>query len=1419
MKRILGLDTGTNSVGWAMIERDMDAYQGKILGMGSRIIPMDQKEIGDFNKGNLESAAAARTHYRGVRRLKDRQLKRRERLVRVLKCAGFINNEWMPNHKSSYAYELINGQYQFKFKSAYEEMLNIFLEKHPKLKSIPYDWTVYYLRVKALTEKISKQELVWVILHFNTKRGYFQLRGDDALDTNAQQSFVSSIVDDIEDLNDDVRGKKSLKITLRDDIVGLYTNKEIPDWIGKQIEFIVTEKLVKGEVKVTLANPDPNDWTLRKKKTEQQIENGNVTVAEYIFQKLLQDPKTKIRGKEVHTIDRVFYKDEFNRILNQQIEYHEELNDKKVLEDAINELYKHNIGHRENLLKLNLQHLLVNDIMYYQRPLKTKKHLIANCKYEYYYIKMKNGDVSKKNVKAAAKSHPLYQEYRIWSLIHNLRVIEREQKDKDGILRQDIDITSEVLDSTRKLLLFNTFNSSAELSENQILKAIGLNSTNHKFNYEEGTKLKGNETRAAFLKIAKKHKVIKEMKSLLAIPEMLNRLWHAVYSLGDYDDQLKSALQNKKLGIPSDLITVILDVPTFKKEYASYSVKALKKIVPLMRVDSMWTVQNVHENILQRINKIVNAEYDNNISDRVRAQLAHIKSVNDCNGMPEYMAVYLAYGRHSETIDLARYETPDDIDVNKLIPNHSLRNPTAEKIIRETLQVVKAVWKKFGRPDEIHLEMARELKSSGDERKKITDRRNQNYASNQRAKAMLRELHQDQSNINPHSKGHIEIFKIYEEGAAVNQKDIDKDIQVIRRKGDPTKTELIRYKLWLEQKYLSPYTGNPIPLSKLFSPAYEIEHIIPRSIYYDDSFNNKVICERVANSEKDNATAYKFICDRGGETLSDGSTLLTKDQYEEQIRRMYAINRSKYKNLMSYDPPAGFTQRQLNNTRYINKKLLSLLNPIVKEAHEQEASSKHLLSMAGGITNELKNDWGLHDVWKRILAPRFIRMNEMTGTTDYYRKEGNKIHLSGYQNELKRLDHRHHALDALVVACTTRSHIQYKNSLRSNNRLYNLESKLLKTDPNGRRGKSYKLPWKSIAQDTYDTLSQVIASFKQNKRVATKTINYYQKYVQQSDGTWKKKYVKQATHPQHWAVRKSLHKDTVYGQVTLREYKKVSVNLAIKNIDSIADKTIKLELREMLSKLGGNIDELKKYLKKNPIQREDKNLSKIHIIHYNSDYSTSKMKIDESVTVKQLHKIVDEDLKWQLLNQLEAHDMDAEKAFSVNGMIKFNEGRNTPVYQVKVKEVLGLKKNLVKSDSKGVKFVEADKGTNLFFEIGIDDETKEHIIDRNSTISFIDVLDHQVKGENLINEGSRFYLSPGSLVKLKNDNSIGQIYRCISFSKADCFFLPVNVSVPIVDKSEYSKLNKRERSLDERMIKRECSVIYIDKLGYEVNII
>jgi CRISPR-associated endonuclease Csn1 len=112
MNTILGLDLGTNSIGWALIEQDFENKHGEILGVGSRIIPMSQDILGDFGKGNSISQTAERTRYRGVRRLRERHLLRRQRLHRVLNVLGFL-----PEHYASKIdFEKRLGQFLAEFR-------------------------------------------------------------------------------------------------------------------------------------------------------------------------------------------------------------------------------------------------------------------------------------------------------------------------------------------------------------------------------------------------------------------------------------------------------------------------------------------------------------------------------------------------------------------------------------------------------------------------------------------------------------------------------------------------------------------------------------------------------------------------------------------------------------------------------------------------------------------------------------------------------------------------------------------------------------------------------------------------------------------------------------------------------------------------------------------------------------------------------------------------------------------------------------------------------------------------------------------------------------------------------------------------------------------------------------------------------
>src|SRR5690606_28180789 len=216
----------------------------------------------------------------------------------------------------------------------------------------------------------------------------------------------------------------------------------------------------------------------------------------------------------------------------------------------------------------------------------------------------------------------------------------------------------------------------------------------------------------------------------------------------------------------------------------------------------------------------------------------------------------------------------------------------------------------------------------------------------------------------------------------------------------------------------------PIPLSRLFTPEYEIEHIIPQSRYFDDSYSNKIICESAVNKLKDKQLALEFIRHHAGEIVQDGNKVFkvfTEDGYKDFIKNNYARNRSKRNKLLLDEIPDKMIERQMNDTRYISKFISNVLSNIVREDNNDDGvHSKNVLLGNGKITSTLKHDWGLNDIWNELILPRFERMNQLTDSTvftawnDRFQKFLPTVPLEyskGFQK--KRIDHRHHALDAL----------------------------------------------------------------------------------------------------------------------------------------------------------------------------------------------------------------------------------------------------------------------------------------------------------------------------------------------------------------------------------------------------------------------
>lgn len=1503
MKYRLGLDIGTNSIGWAVVgtstNEDGKEIPSRIISSGSRIIPMDAGSLSDFDKGNSISKTSERTRQRSIRRLYERGKLRRERLHRILSLIGFL-----PEH---YSKELdrygkfINdnepkiawvkddsSHYNFVFKDSFLEMIEDFKKNNPVIvsdsKKVPYDWTIYYLRKKALNYKISKEELSWIILSFNQKRGYFQLRGEEEeKDNTKKEEFYALKVVDIENSGDKKGNSVWYNVKLENGWVYRRASAIPLDWIGKTKDFIVTTELEKdgtekrdkyGEIKRSFRAPKEDDWSLMMLKTESDIKFSGKTVGEYIYDALLENPEQKIKGRLVRTIERHHYRDELLKILTKQKEFHKELQDKKIYERCIEELYPNNFSHRNLISARDMVYLLVDDILFYQRPLKSKKSLIDNCPYEKNsYTNKETGEICFAPLKCIAKSHPLFQEFRLWQFLSNIRIY---QKDKlvDGKLKTDVDVTSEYLKSEDDYVaLFEWLNNKKNIKQDKFLSypAFEINKNirnNFRWNYVEDKPYPCNETHSLILEYLQKA----GLEDFVFDSTFEESLWHILYSVSG-KEELKKALTSfaKRNSLDNTFVDAFINIPPFEKSYGAYSAKAIKKLLPLMRMGKYWNENNIDDTTKDRIEKIINGEVDCNISEQVREKTKSLNDLNSFKGLPLWLACYIVYNRHSEASDIEKWKSPSDIDIFlKNFKQHSLRNPIVEQVVMETLRTVRDIWKEIGHIDEIHVELGREMKNNAESRKKITSKALENENTNLRIKALLMEFMNPDlgiENVRPYSQSQQEIFRIYEEGVwnSISDKDPEKEeiVAILKKfnesdvKKRPSQSEIKRYKLWLEQKYCSPYTGNIIPLGKLFTPSYEIEHIIPQSLYFDDSLSNKVICEAEVNKLKSNMLGYEFIKKHNGEkvTLNGGKTvnIFSTEEYEHFVKEHYSSNRTKMKKLLMEDIPNQFIERQLNDSRYISKYVTRLLSNIVREEGEQEYVSKNIIICNGSITDRLKKDWGVNDVWNKIIISRFKRLNEMTESHDFISVSANgheiptvPFHLQKGFNK-KRIDHRHHAMDAIVIACADRNIVNYLNneSARSDAKISRFDlQRLLCTkkivDEKGNYKWTINQPWETFSHDVYTSLSDIIVSFKQNLRVINKTVNHYQHYNEEG-----KKVMTKQVKGDSWAIRKSMHKETVFGEINLRSIETATLKSVLANPDSIVNKDLKRKIKELLT-LNYKEKDIKFYFDNNSEIWSDIDLKKIKVYVFSKDtkdrFFATRKKLDESFDRKKiLESITDSGIKKILLRHLEINGGNPSLAFSPDGIDMMNKNikdlnngkEHKPIINIRwfeksEKFPVGLK------GSKSSKFVEAAKGTNLFFAVYeseiLDKKTGEIKKKRSFTSLPLNLVINRLKQglppapEDENGNHPLFVLSPNDLVYVPSQEEISKgeiikpinkerIYKMVSCTGNECLFVKHNISSCIVDKYEFSPLNKMGRSLTGEMIKDVCIPLKVNRLG------
>jgi CRISPR-associated endonuclease Csn1 len=269
---------------------------------------------------------------------------------------------------------------------------------------------------------------------------------------------------------------------------------------------------------------------------------------------------------------------------------------------------------------------------------------------------------------------------------------------------------------------------------------------------------------------------------------------------------------------------------------------------------------------------------------------------------------------------------------------------------------------------------------------------------------------------------------------------------------------MLKFKLWEECKQTCPYTGVQIPLNKLFTGEIQIEHIHPWSRSLNDSYNNKTLCWADENRKKGDKTPYEFYSgdEANWEVIKHRALKLFSDTKE------YPKAYQKFKRFVQQKFDDDFSSRQLNDTRYISKEAKDYLSKICRK----------VTVSPGQMTAVLRQKWGLNSL-----------INE--------------------ENIKTREDHRHHAIDALVLTCSKQSYLQ---ELSKWNR-YNRNSEL----------NDFPIPWEMFRKQAETNVNSILVSHKRSKNVITVRSHK----VEKNGETYRNLGV---------AARGQLHKETVFGK-------------------------------------------------------------------------------------------------------------------------------------------------------------------------------------------------------------------------------------------------------------------------------------------------
>lgn len=302
---------------------------------------------------------------------------------------------------------------------------------------------------------------------------------------------------------------------------------------------------------------------------------------------------------------------------------------------------------------------------------------------------------------------------------------------------------------------------------------------------------------------------------------------------------------------------------------------------------------------------------------------------------------------------------------------YDITSPVVKRAINQTIKVVNEIIKRHGSPAAVNIELAREMSKSFKDRKRIEKEQKDNAAQNQR---------------------------IYDE------------IKDTFHVAQPSGQDIVKYKLWQEQDCKCVYTGQPIKAENLFVPGYyEVDHIIPYSISFDDSYTNKVLVLTKANRDKGNRIPMQYVAD--------------KEEYEIRVNTLIK-NRAKreklLKPILTEEDMGEMKQRSLQDTQFITRFMMNYIKDylLFDEAYDRK---QRVTAVNGRVTAYMRKRWGINKV----------------------REDGDL----------------HHSVDAVVVACITPGIVQMvtEYAKREENRYLNKDDVAMR--------ERFPMPWPEFSTE------------------------------------------------------------------------------------------------------------------------------------------------------------------------------------------------------------------------------------------------------------------------------------------------------------------------------------------------------------------